>query len=227
MTTTHSTTIAMPKPHRDRGIEGRLATWYAATTAKSMRDFQQLAERIAHEIPAGASVLEVAPGPGYLCIELAKLGPYRITGVDLSHDMVKIARAKAEQAGVSVEFQQGNSSSLPFPAGSFDFLVCRAAFKNFAQPVRALAEMHRVLKPGGCALIVDLRRDASWREVSEAVDAMGLSLANRIVTKLTFRFMLLKSAYARGHFERMLAETNFTGKDIAESGIGFEIRLTK
>lgn len=226
-TTTNTTTIAMPKPHRDRGIEGRLATWYAATTAKSMSDFQQLAQRITREIPANASVLEVAPGPGYLCIELAKLGPYRIAGVDLSTDMVKIARQKAEQAGVSVDFQQGNSSNLPFSAGSFDFLVCRAAFKNFAQPVRALQEMHRVLKPGGQALIIDLRRGASWPEVSEAVNAMGLSLVNRAVTKLTFRFMLLKNAYAREHIERMLAQTQFSGKEIEESGIGFEIRLTK
>jgi len=223
----NTSTIAMPKPHRDRGIEGRLATWYAATTAKSMRDFQELAQRIAREVPAGARVLEIAPGPGYLSIELAKLGPFRVTGVDLSADMVRIARAKAEQAGVSVDFQQGNSSNLPFPAGTFDFLVCRAAFKNFAQPVRALQEMHRVLKPGGRGLIIDLRRDASREEVSRGVDDMGLSFVNRIVTKLTFRFMLLKSAYAREHFERMIAQTQFSGKEITESGIGFEIRLTK
>jgi ubiquinone/menaquinone biosynthesis C-methylase UbiE len=227
MSNTTTTALPMPKPHRDRGIEGRLATWYAATTAKSMRDFQELAQRIAREVPAGASVLEVAPGPGYLSIELAKLGPYRITGLDLSHDMVKIARAKAEQVFVSVDFQQGNSSNLPFPAGSFDFLVCRAAFKNFAQPVRALQEMHRVLKPGGRALIIDLRRDASREEVSRGVDKMGLSLVNRIITRLTFRFMLLKSAYAREHIERMLTQTQFSGKEVVESGIGFEIRLTK
>jgi ubiquinone/menaquinone biosynthesis C-methylase UbiE len=227
MSNTTTTTMAMPKPHRDRGIEGRLATWYAATTAKSMRDFRELAQRIARDVPSGASVLEVAPGPGYLCIELAKLGPYRITGVDLSHDMVKIARGKADQVFVHVDFQQGNSSNLPFPAGSFDFLVCRAAFKNFAQPVRALQEMHRVLKPGGRALIIDLRRDASREEVSRDVDKMGLSFVNRIITKLTFRFMLLRSAYAREHIERMLTQTQFSGKEIVENGIGFEIGLTK
>ncbi|HTW48048.1 MAG TPA: class I SAM-dependent methyltransferase [Acidobacteriaceae bacterium] len=227
MSNTTATTMAMPKPHRDRGIEGRLASWYAATTAKSMRDFQELAQRMARELPANAKVLEVAPGPGYFCIELAKLGPYQITGVDLSQDMVKIAREKAGQAFVHVDFQQGNSSNLPFPRDSFDFLVCRAAFKNFAQPVRALQEMHRVLKPGGHALIIDLRRDASWAEIRQGVDNMGLSVANRIITKLTFRFMLLKSAYAREHIERMLAQTQFSGKEIVENGIGFEIRLTK
>ncbi|MGC2635932.1 MAG: class I SAM-dependent methyltransferase [Acidobacteriaceae bacterium] len=227
MSNTAATTMAMPKPHRDRGIEGRLATWYAKTTAKSMREFQELAQRVAGLAPEGGSVLEVAPGPGYFCIELAKLGRQHVTGVDLSQDMVKIARRKAAEAGVTVEFEQGNSSSLPFPRETFDFLLCRAAFKNFAQPVRALEEMHRVLKPGGAALIIDLRRGASWPEVSRAVDGMGLGAVNRAITKLTFRFMLLKNAYAREHLEQMAAQTSFGTATITESGIGMEVVLCK
>jgi len=226
-TQSHAPTMRMPKPHRDRGIEGRMATWYAATTAKSMREFEELAQRVAREVPAGGSVLEIAPGPGYFCIALAKLGKHRVTGLDLSADMVRIARQKAEEAGVKVDFQQGNSSNLPFPRDTFDYLVCRAAFKNFAHPVRALQEMHRVLKPGGRGLIIDLRRDASPAMVSEAVDAMNLSMVNRVITKLTFRFMLLKSAYSRQHIEQMLAQTEFTAREVVESGIGFEIHLRK
>ena len=222
-----STTMAMPKPHRDRGIEGRLATWYAATTAKSMHDFQELAQRVARELPEGGSVLEVAPGPGYFCIAMANRGRYRVTGVDLSHSMVKIAREKAEQAGVQVNFEQGNAANLPFPRESFDFLVCRAAFKNFAQPVRALQEMHRVLKPGGQAVIIDLRRDASNESIAKAVDEMHVGAVNGLVTKLTFRFMLLKRAYTRMQFEEMVAETRFSGVEIREELLGLEVRLTK
>lgn len=224
---TSTAAIQGPKPHRDRGIEGRMATWYAATTAKSIQEFQKLAERIARELPQGGSVLEVAPGPGYFCVEMAKLGPYSVTGVDLSADMVRIARENAQKAGVSAKFQEGNASSLPFAEDTFDFLVCRAAFKNFAQPVRALQEMHRVLKPGGRALIIDLRRNAPVDEVSREVDRMGLSAVNRVITKLTFRFMLLNSAYAREHFEQMLPQTLFTSWRIDEGGIGFEIWMTK
>lgn len=222
-----STATPFPKPHRDRGIEGRMATWYAATTSKMMRDFEDLAQRVAREVPEGGSVLEVAPGPGYFCVELAKLGPYRVTGVDLSMDMVRIARENAAKAGVSAAFEQGNAANLPFGAGSFDFLICRAAFKNFAKPVQALHEMHRVLKPGGRALIIDLRRNAPANEVSREVDRMELSAMNRMITKLTFRFMLLKSAYAREHFEQMLAHTPFRNAQINEGGIGFEIWLTR
>ncbi|MGA8530986.1 MAG: class I SAM-dependent methyltransferase [Acidobacteriaceae bacterium] len=227
MTNTTIAAMTMPKAHRDRGIEGGMARWYAKTTARSMQEFQKLAQRIAGELPEGGRVLEVAPGPGYFCIELAKLGPYAVAGVDLSPTMVEIARKKAAEAGVQVEFQQGNSANLPFPRASFDFLVCRAAFKNFAQPVKALQEMYRVLKPGGRALVIDLRRDASWGDVNHAVDEMGLGLVNRVITKLTFRFMLLKNAYAREHFEHMTAQTAFSEVEIRESGIGFEVWMTR
>lgn len=226
-TATAASTVAMPKPHKDRGIEGGMATWYAATTGKSLRDFQDLARRIAGELPQGGSVLEIAPGPGYFCIELARLGPYAIRGVDLSQAMVKIAREKAAAAGVRVDFEQGNASNLPFPPETFDFLVCRAAFKNFAQPVQALREMWRVLKPGGRGLIIDLRRDASLDDVNRGVDAMGLSAVNRVITKLTFRWMLLKSAYAKEHFEQMLAQTEFARTEIEAKDIGLEVRMTK
>ncbi len=87
--------------------------------------------------------------------------------------------------------------------------------------------MHRVLRPGGRALIIDLRRDASMREISEGVNSMGLTAINRVITKLTFRFLLLRNAYAREHIDQMLAQTPFSQKRIDESGIGFEIWLTK
>jgi ubiquinone/menaquinone biosynthesis C-methylase UbiE len=221
------TTLAMPKPHGDRGMEGMVAKWYAANTGEVMNEYRDLAKRIATELPQGSSVLEVAPGPGYFCIELAKLGPYAITGLDISRTFVKMAAKKAEEAGVSVSFNQGSASNMPFPRASFDFLLCRAAFKNFAKPVDALWEMCRVLKPGGRGLIIDLRGDASAGTISRHVDGMGLSTVNRVLTKLAFRTMLLKSAYTREQFQQMLSQTEFGSVEIVEDGIGFEIRMTK
>ena len=87
---------------------------------------------------------------------------------------MEIAQRNAAQAGVNVEFRLGSASDMPFEDGQFDFLFCRAAFKNFAQPGRALQEMYRVLKPDGRALIVDLRRDAPLESVYEEVGADGL-----------------------------------------------------
>jgi ubiquinone/menaquinone biosynthesis C-methylase UbiE len=217
----------MPTPRRDRGIEGRAAKWYAANTGEMMSEFIELARRISGQLPQGSSVLEVAPGPGYFSIELAKLGGYAITGLDISHAMVKIASGKAAEAGVKVDFKQGSASNLPFPRDSFDFLLCRAAFKNFAQPVLALQEMCRVLRPGGKAVIIDLSRNASPAGVSRYVEGLGLSRINRMMTKLVFKCMLIKSAYTREQFEMMLAQAGFSHVDIRAEDLGFEITLTK
>jgi ubiquinone/menaquinone biosynthesis C-methylase UbiE len=201
---------ASEKAYKGFGMEGFTARWYASLTCKSLDEFKSLARRVADQIPPGTHVLEVAPGPGYFAIELAKLGGYRVTGLDISHTFVEIAGRNAKQAGVDVDFQQGNAASMPFQSKSFDFLLCRAAFKNFTQPVRALEEMYRVLKPGGLALIIDLRKDASPACVREAVDGMGLGRINTFITKLTFRFMLLKRAYTRNDFEQFLSQTKFS-----------------
>ena len=221
------TTVAMPKPHGDRGMEGVVAKWYASNTAEVMNEYSELAQRISREIAPGSRVLEVAPGPGYFCVELARRGSFAVTGLDISHTFVKIAAKNAEEAGVEVDFQQGSASNLPFPRGSFDFLLCRAAFKNFGQPVAALQEMCRVLKPGGRGLIIDLRGDASPTEISRHVDRMGLSTFHHIMTKLAFKTMLLKSAYTREQFQQMLAQSEFSKVEIAKADIGFEIRMTK
>jgi ubiquinone/menaquinone biosynthesis C-methylase UbiE len=218
---------ALPKPHKDRGMEGMVAKWYTTNTGKSLDEFTLLARRIANQLAGGSRVLEVAPGPGYFCIELAKLGAYSITGLDISHTFVKIASQKASEAGVLVDFRQGNASSMPLASDAFDFLLCRAAFKNFGQPVRALQEMCRVLKSGGRGLIIDLRKDASMESINHHVEGMGLGLVNKVLTKLAFRTMLLKSAYTRQQFQQMLAQANFRSIDIQEVDIGFEISMTK
>jgi ubiquinone/menaquinone biosynthesis C-methylase UbiE len=220
------TTFVMRKPHADRGIEGLAAKWYAVNTGEMMKEYIDLAARISSQLPPGSEVLEVAPGPGYFCIELAKRGSYKIAGLDISHTMVRIAEKKAADAGVRADFKQGSASNMPFPKNSFDFLLCRAAFKNFAHPVEALHEISRVLKPGGRALIIDLKRNASAQEISQGIDQMGLSWFNRIMTKLAFRTMLIKSAYTREEFEQMIWEASFSDLQIEENYMGVEITLT-
>jgi ubiquinone/menaquinone biosynthesis C-methylase UbiE len=146
--------------------------------------FQSEAKRIAANLHAGDRVLEIAPGPGYLAIELAKLGAFRITGIDISRSFVRIAAAKAAQAGVCIEFREGDAAALPFLENSFELVVCRAAFKNFSDPTGAVREMHRVLRPGGKALIVDFRNDASGQAIHAAVDEMHLGRVDTLSTHL-------------------------------------------
>lgn len=219
--------VSAAKAYKGWGMEGVVARWYAGLTKKSMEDFRSLAQRTAELVPVGASVLEVAPGPGYFAIELAKLGKYQIAGLDISETFVKIARANAARAGVHVDFQRGNAAEMPFADNSFDFLLCRAAFKNFTEPKRALEEMHRVLKPGGQGLIIDLRRDASMESINQAVSGMKLGAMNSLLTKITFRYMLLRRAYTKSEFEEMISKTKFHGAQIQENLTGLEILLSK
>jgi ubiquinone/menaquinone biosynthesis C-methylase UbiE len=215
------------KGYKGLGMEGRVAKWYAKNTRKDMGEFKALAMRMSANLPAVASVLEVAPGPGYFSIELAKLGNCRITGLDISKTFVELARKNAREEGVDVDFRQGNASHTPFADDSFDLIVCRAAFKNFSEPVAALKEMRRVLRPGGKALVIDLRRDAPKETIDEYVDKMNIGAVNAVVTKLTFRLLLLKRAYMRDEFERFIAKSGFEKIDIQETPIGFEITLLK
>jgi ubiquinone/menaquinone biosynthesis C-methylase UbiE len=215
------------KAYKGIGMEGGIARWYAKVTRKDYAEFQKLAARLASDLPPESSVLEVAPGPGYLAIELARFGRYRVTGLDISETFVAIARRNAAEAGVQADFRHGNASAMPFADGSFDLVVCRAAFKNFSEPVKALAEMRRVLKPDGRAMVIDLRRDTPKKEIDAYVDNMHAGTLNSAFIKLTFRTMLLKRAYTREEFERFIAESGFKDYDIQEANVGFEITLVK
>lgn len=222
-----STESAEAKPYKGLGMKGPIARWYAKLTAKGMPEFTALAQRVAAELPAGSSVLEVAPGPGYFAVELARLGRYRITGLDISETFVDIARENASKANVQVDFEHGNASRMPFANETFDFIFCRAAFKNFTAPVRALEEMYRVLKPNGKALIADLRRDASKESISQAVNGMHVSGVNTALIKLTFRCMLLKRAYTKTEFEELLAQAGIPDYAIEQNLMGLEVTFTK
>ena len=84
-----------------------------------------------------------------------------------------------------------------------------------------------MLRPGGCGLIIDLDKDATAASINGAVDVMGLSAFNRLLTKFIFRTSLIKSAYTKTQFEHMLKEAGFTTFDIEREAIGFEISVTK
>jgi len=214
------------KPVKGVGMEGFIATWYAKNTGQNLGEFRELARRLAKELRPGDVVLEVAPGPGYLAIELALAGNFRVSGVDISHTFVRLAREAAKKAGASVEFREGNASALPFADNVFDFIVTRAAFKNFGDPVGALNEMHRVLRPGGVALIMDMRKDATRASIREEVAKMNLGAVGGFMTRRILE-QLRRRAYTRRDFETMLAKTPFAHAAIDDGPIGFEIWMTK
>ena len=86
-----------PKGYKGIGMDGVIATWYARNTRKSIEEYRKDAQKVAERLSGGEEILELAPGPGYLSIELAKLGNFRITGLDISETFVEIARKNAPE----------------------------------------------------------------------------------------------------------------------------------
>jgi ubiquinone/menaquinone biosynthesis C-methylase UbiE len=230
MSIVHAISTARHKPYAGLQMEGPIARWYARMT-RDRRDYPQTARAIADQLPTGGAVLEVAPGPGYMAIQLATLSSpgaaYQITGLDISHSFVRIATDNARRAGVTIDFQQGDVANMPFPSESFDFIVCQAAFKNFPEPVQALDEIHRVLRAGGHASIFDLRKDAPLAAIDQEVRDMHLSEFGAFTTKWIFRLGLLRAAYTRPALEGVVTRSRFGRGEIRQDGIGFELRLVR
>ncbi len=214
------------KAYKGMGMEGSVARWYDRTTRKDMPEIRALAARIASAAAPGATVLEVAPGPGFLSMELAKRG-FRLRAVDISKTFVELARRNAAAEGVEAQFELGNAAALPVEDRSVDFTVCRAAFKNFTEPIKALTEMRRVLRPGGTALLIDMRRDVSIAELRRYVNGLGVGLINRWLIMLVFRSMLIKRAYPLDEIRRMMEVAGWTEPRIESSPVGFEAWMTK
>jgi ubiquinone/menaquinone biosynthesis C-methylase UbiE len=219
--------IANRKPYKGLGMEGLIARWYTRTRSNDLGEFRSQARRAAERLKAGTPVLEVAPGPGFFAIELAKLGDFKVTGLDISRTFVEIAAANAQSAGVNVDFRHGSASAMPFADGSFDFIYCLAAFKNFSEPLKALDEMNRVLRPGGEAVIIDLRKDCSLDEINAYIKRSGRRRLDALMTRWTFRGLLIKRAYSTDEFQNLARQSRFGSCQLVLDEIGFEARLTK
>ena len=98
-----------------------------------------------------ASTLDVACGTGDMAIELLKRGS-SVTGIDLSEEMLAIARSKTAEAN----FQLANAEALPFDDASFDAVTSAFGIRNFVHLDKGLAEMARVLKSGGRMVILEM-----------------------------------------------------------------------
>ncbi len=208
-------------------MEGVVARWYAKVRRSwnQIEEYRKQAANLTEGLPAGANVLEVAPGPGYLAVEIARLG-FRVTGLDISHTFVQIGNENAREAGVSIDFRQGDAAVMPFADGSFDLIVCQAAFKNFVHPASALDEMYRVLRSGGTAVIQDMSSEASHEDIHLEVQKMHLGWWSTFSTKATLE-MLRRRAYSPARFKRLADESPFRNCEIRTEGIGLEVRLKK
>jgi len=103
------------------------------------------------------TVVDLGCGPGFLGIEIGKLQPQaRIIGMDPSNEMLQIARANAARAGLSnYEARQGTAEEMPLESGCGDLVISQSSFHEWEDPHRGLAEIYRVLGPGGSLILRD------------------------------------------------------------------------
>jgi arsenite methyltransferase len=111
----------------------------------------------------GERVVDVGTGPGLLAAEMAAaVGPDGLVcGIDASASMLALARTRASQpGGAAIELRRAGADQLPFPEAAFDVAVSTQVFEYVEDVAGALAEVHRVLRPGGRVLVLDTDWDS-------------------------------------------------------------------
>jgi len=147
----------------DHGIQGVATVEIYDQMQRRLRDKGLLETR---EILAnGVShvrVMELGPGPGYLGLEwLKRTQGTQLTGLDISADMIAVARRNAREYALQdrVEYVCSSGANMPFADGCFDAVFTASSLHEWSQPQDTLREIARVLKPGGRLFITDFRRD--------------------------------------------------------------------
>ena len=144
-----------------RGMFDRIAGVYdlmntAMTAGLHHRWRERAADRA--ELAPGDRALDVCCGTGDLALELARrTGPGgEVVGCDFSEPMLRLAREKARDRAVEIRFEWADALALPYEDGSFDAVTVGFGVRNFSDLDRGLAEMARVLRPGGRLVILEI-----------------------------------------------------------------------
>ena len=131
------------------GVGTTSVAFMAARSADSHAGF------VLPDITPGTSIVDVGCGPGTITAGLAAAAaPGSVLGIDQSGRQLASARARAEQLGLTnVRFAEGSCYELPLDDDSVDLVFSHALLEHLADPVQALAEMRRVLRPGGAVAV--------------------------------------------------------------------------
>ena len=162
------------------------------------------------KLQPGERVLDVACGTGLVTIAAAeRVGPGgQVVGTDISQAMVERAAAiSGERATTGVRFERGDAEALRFSDGSFDAVLCGLGLMYVPDPLRALREQRRVLRPGGRAVaaVWGVREACGWQAIFEIVDRRVASEVCPLFFRLGTGDALAASFEAAG-FERVSSE---------------------
>lgn len=136
----------------------------------------------------GPKVLEVSFGTGYLLMQYAE--QFETFGIDYNAKMVAIAQKNLKRKGISATLEQGNVEALPYEGEMFDTVVNTMAFSGYPDGIKAMSELHRVLKTGGKLLIIDPNypADRNWLGMRLARMWAGIGDIIRDMEPLFHRF---------------------------------------
>jgi ubiquinone/menaquinone biosynthesis C-methylase UbiE len=156
-------------------FQGRASRFYDVVARRLLRGvYRRLAADIAAAAPDNGEVLDVGTGPGVLLVEIARRRPdLRLVGVDLSADMVAAAERNLSEFGARASARVGDVTDLPFPDRSFDLIVSSLSLHHWDDPIAAVPELARVLRPGGRLCIYDFRH-APFEAIVTAARAASL-----------------------------------------------------
>jgi ubiquinone/menaquinone biosynthesis C-methylase UbiE len=134
------------EPWKFEGIAASYETFLVPLLSKWT---EQLFDSI--KLKSGDRLLDVACGTGIVARLAAEYvgNTGQITGLDITPDMLKVARSLSETIQPAIKWREGNATELPFADATFDVVVCQQGLQFFPDPLVALKEMRRVLAPGG------------------------------------------------------------------------------
>jgi len=192
-----------PSGQREQYTWGYGAAWqqYHTTTSAGA----QRASFLLPYLRPGMSLLDCGCGIGAITVELARrLAPGEVVGIDIAPVQVERSQALAREKGVTnARFEVGNAYELPFPDASFDAAFAHRVLEHLRDPLRALKEMRRVLKPGGVAGILDPDRGSTLFSPARPLLQELMSLVLRI------REQQGSSLYYARHQRGLLLEAGF------------------
>jgi ubiquinone/menaquinone biosynthesis C-methylase UbiE len=134
-------------------------------------------------------LLDVGCGGGQHAVRIVQQRPdLQVVGIDISSTMVKRARSLASRSKVAGKaiFELGDATRLPFSSDAFDVVYCAGPLKQVSDKTRLLSECHRVLRPGGRLLAMEVNRGCSYEDVSAFVNRTPLPELGRLLLKLYF-----------------------------------------
>jgi ubiquinone biosynthesis O-methyltransferase len=109
----------------------------------------------------GMNILDVGCGTGNFSIKMARKGA-NVTGIDISEKMLEIARNRASQEELTIEFKKMDSQSLMFPDNFFDAVFSMATIEFLSNAQKMIEEMFRVCKKGGSIVLGTINKDSDW-----------------------------------------------------------------